>query len=484
MPSTKITDDDTLRVLLLADFMMFVRYFFKQTTGKRFLMAAHHKRIAETLIKVVSGEITRLIINIPPRYGKTEMAVKLFVAWCLANNPAAKFIHLSYSDDLALDNSGAIRELIKHEAFQSLFPMPLKADSDSKKKWYTAAGGGVYATAAGGAITGFGAGSIDRVRDIPELPGNGFGGAIIIDDPLKPDDAFSDTMRNRINRRFNNTIASRVNSPDTPIILIMQRLHEQDMTGFLLDGGSDEEWHHLCLSAVTDDDEALWPEKHSREKLASMERADAYTFAGQYRQRPSPLGGGIIKGAWFGKYVDLPKIKWRKIFADTAQKTAERNDYSVFQCWGLGDDNRIYLLDQVRGKWEAPDLKREAVAFWTKHAANEMRERYGVLRQLSVEDKASGTGLIQDIRRNGGIPISPIERVKDKLTRVMDVVGQIEAGNVVLPANAAFTPGFIAECEAFTADDSHLHDDQIDPMADAITDMLGGSLSIWERLAQ
>jgi predicted phage terminase large subunit-like protein len=484
MASAAITDDEKLRIILLADFMLFVRYFFKHTTGKKFQVAAHHQRIADTLTKVVKGEITRLIINIPPRYGKTEMAVKMFVAWCLANNPAAKFIHLSYSDDLALDNSSAIRDLVKHEEFQRLFPTPLKADSDSKKKWYTENGGGVYATAAGGAITGFGAGSIDRQIEIPELPANGFGGCVVIDDPIKPDDAFSDTMRNRINRRFNNTIASRVNSPDTPIILIMQRLHEQDMTGFLLDGGSDEEWHHLCLSAVNDDDEALWPEKHSREKLASMERADAYTFAGQYRQRPSPLGGGIIKGDWLGRYVNLPKIKWRKIYADTAQKTAERNDYSVFQCWGLGEDGRIYLLDQLRGKWEAPDLKRQALAFWQKHNAPEMRDSRGALRQMAVEDKASGTGLIQDLRRAGGIPIAPIERTKDKLTRVMDVVGQIEAGNVCIPENAAFTPAFIAECESFTADDTHLHDDQIDPMADAINDMLSGSLSVWERLAR
>src|SRR5690554_426858 len=221
--------DAVLKSRLTCDFLFFTRWFFKQQSGQKFQVARHHKSIADTLERVAAGEITRLIINVPPRYGKTEIAVKMFVAWGLANNPRAKFIHLSYSDDLALDNSSAIRELVKHEEYQRLFPTPLKTDSDSKKKWYTQAGGGVYATAAGGAITGFGAGLLDRTEHGTGSPADGFGGAIIIDDPLKPDDAFSETMRERINRRFNNTIASRINSNETPIIVIMQRLHERDM---------------------------------------------------------------------------------------------------------------------------------------------------------------------------------------------------------------------------------------------------------------
>lgn len=465
-----VNEDDILRADLLCEFLFFVRYFFKVQTGKKFHVAPHHIKIAETLEKVVSGEIKRLIINIAPRYGKTEMVVKLFVAWCMANNSSAKFIHLSYSDDLALDNSSAIRDTVKHEEFQRLFPTPIRNDSDSKKKWYTGAGGGVYATSSGGAITGFGAGAIGREYNGTGSPCDGFGGCIIIDDPLKPDDAFSDTVRNSINRRYNNTIASRVNDPDTtPIIIIMQRLHEEDMTGFLLNGGSDEEWHHLCLPVLDEKDNPLWPEKHSLEKLRSLEKADAYTFAGQYMQRPSPLGGGLIKRAWFGMYSVLPPIQYRKIYADTAQKTGERNDYSVFQCWGLGSDGRIYLLDQIRGKWEAPELKRRAIAFWDKHKSI---PDMGVLREMAVEDKSSGTGLIQEIKTDGGVPIRAIQREKDKLTRLMDVVGYIESGNVVLPHNSNFTSEFLAEAESITPDDTHAHDDQIDPMCDAITDML------------
>jgi len=141
----------------------------------------------------------------------------MFIAWSLAKNPKAKFIHLSYSDALALDNSSLTKEYVQSDSFQSLWPIELKKDSQSNKKWYTNSGGGVYATASGGAITGFGAGS---------------GGAIIIDDPLKPDDAVSEVKRSFINNRYNTTIRSRVNSRDVPIILIMQRLHEEDLSGF------------------------------------------------------------------------------------------------------------------------------------------------------------------------------------------------------------------------------------------------------------
>ncbi|MEI6737790.1 MAG: hypothetical protein WCL29_04845, partial [Pseudomonadota bacterium] len=150
-------DDKDLRALLLYRFDLFTRYFFRKQYNRPFLMAGHHRAITDALTRVVAGDCPRLIINIPPRWGKTEIAVKMFVAWCLANNPAGKFIHLSYSDDLALDNSSAIRDIIKSEEFQRLFPTNLRADSDSKKKWWTRAGGGLYATAAGGAITGFGA---------------------------------------------------------------------------------------------------------------------------------------------------------------------------------------------------------------------------------------------------------------------------------------------------------------------------------------
>ena len=237
-----MTRNDVIRVALESDLLLFTRYLYREHHKRNFVINSHLEAIAEALHKVYTGETTRLIINMPPRYGKTELAIKMFISWCLAKKPTSKFIHLSYSGDLALDNSSQTKEYINSEAYQNLWQMSLKHDAQGKQKWFNTDGGGVYATSTGGAITGFGAGSTST--------NNGFGGAIIIDDPIKPDDAFSDVKRKSVNERYTNTIRTRVNSRETPIIIIMQRLHEEDLSGFLLDGGSGEEWEHLCLPAL------------------------------------------------------------------------------------------------------------------------------------------------------------------------------------------------------------------------------------------
>lgn len=468
--------DVVLKTRLMCDLLFFTCWFFKIMTGKKFIVAPHHVAIAEALTKVVTGEVTRLIINIPPRYGKTELAVRMFIAWIMANNNAAKSIHISYSDDLALDNSAAIRDIVKSDEFQRMFPLNLRTDSDSKKKWYSDEGGGLYSVASGGAITGFGAGAIERVYSGNGSPADGFPGLIVIDDPLKPDDAFSATMMESVNRRYNNTIASRTNSKETPIVVIMQRLHEDDLSGFLLDGGSGEEWEHLCLPAVTDDGKSLWPEKLDMERLEQMRKADPYTFAGQYMQRPSPLGGGVFKDDWWQYYKVPPKVLWRCIYADTGQKTKEANDFTVLQCWGKTESG-VILLDQMRGKWEAPELLKGAREFWNKHKAI---KGLGTLRSMNVEDKASGTGLIQQLKRkknDDGTPITPIpviaiQRAIDKYTRACDAAPWIESGYVSIPEDAPWISDYKHEFSAFP---NGKNDDQIDPTMDAIEDLLGGT---------
>lgn len=415
----------------------------------------------------------------------TELAVKMFSAWCFIKNPKSEFIHLSYSDGLALDNSDTIKELIKTSEFQELWPhIKIKTNKDSKKAWGTEQGGVFYATAAGGAITGFGAGKVDDFKD-----GNGFGGAIIIDDPLKPDDATSDPKRNAVNRRWDETIKSRFNSTRTPCIVIMQRLHEDDFCAMLL---RDEEYNfkHLVLPAIVDEDgpneHALWPEKHTLDQLKVMKRKNSYMFSGQMQQRPSPLGGGILRGEWFKRYTVLPKMKYRAIFVDTAQKAKEHNDYQVAEVWGLSHDGDLYLIDVLRDKFQAYELETRIPNFWNKHRTADT----GRLRYMAVEDKSSGTELIQKIRKKTKprIPVIAIPRGPNanKLTRVMDVQGYIESGFVYIPDDSLGLPwvhDFIDECEKFTADDAHKNDDQIDPMCDAISKMLhNGRTSIEDML--
>lgn len=507
-PSSKTSIDPAIeRAVLKAkcerDHLFFSRYFFKHRQAIKFRVNWHHVLIADTVQRVIDGTLKNVVINVPPGSSKTELVAINLIARGLALNPRARFLHISYSDDLALLNSETARDIVASDEYQALWPLKVADDAKSKKRWNVLVdgkkAGGVYAVSLGGQITGFRAGHMAE----------GWQGAIIIDDPLKVEDAYSKTNRDKANRKLQSTVKSRKANPDTPIIVIMQRLAEEDPTGFIKARKLPGEWEFIEIPAlITDEyvaklpahirdrverDErdadgrySYWPYKEPLQELLASEKADAYVFNGQYMQRPSPLGGGIVQSGKFLRYGALPQLQYRKIFADTAQKTAERNDYSVFECWGLGYDNRLYLIDLVRGKWKAPELKRRAIDFWNKHAAIGADDPGApVLRQMKVEDKSSGTGLIQDIQAEGGIPIEGIERVKDKLTRVMDVVSHIDAGNVGVPLDAPWVSDFLTECDSFTADDTHMHDDQIDPMVDAINDMLGGAkdLSVWERLA-
>nr|DAI76070.1 MAG TPA: Large Terminase [Caudoviricetes sp.] len=467
----KFTDAQALAVIrdrCLNDFEFFVRYFFKQRTGDKFIFSWHHHAMCEALMRVWRGETTHLIINIPPRYSKTEIVVKMFTAWCYARNPACEFIHLSYSDALAVDNSNAIMDTLSSDAYRQLFPVTLtKAAANA---WKTSAGGSFIARATGGQVTGYGAGKIHDFEN-----GNGFGGCVLIDDPLKPDDAYSDVMRTRVNNRWDETIKSRFNSPRTPCIVIMQRIHEDDFCGMLL-RDPEFKFESVVLPAImdegTDHEHALWPQKHTLEQLQAMRSKNSYMFSSQYQQRPTPLGGGILKGAWFNRYSVRPRIDYAIVTVDTALKEKECNDYQVAECWGLGRDGNIYLLDMMRGRFQAYELETRIPDFWNKCLS------LGVpLRIMAIEDKASGTELIQKITNKVArprIPVRAIQRETSKLTRVMGVQGYIESGYVYLPTEAPFVHDFIEECEAFTANDTHPHDDQIDAMCDAVNILLSG----------
>jgi len=438
-----------------ADLLTFANTMFRARKGADMKPNWHQSAICDALEKVVIGKTTRLIINIPPRSGKTEMAVINFIAWCMGNFPDSEFIHASYSKRLATANAYAVRAIMQHEKYLEIFShTALAGDSKAKDEFRTAQGGIVYATGAEGTITGYGAGGMD----------DRFKGAIVIDDPHKAGEANSSTMRKNVLDWFSTTMESRKNSPSTPIIVIMQRLHEMDLSGWLLAGGNGEKWEHLCIPAETETGESFWPDQFPDSMLQRLKESNSYVFAGQYMQSPSPIGGGIFKDEWLRFWKELPELEYRMIYADTAMKTGEENDYSVFQHWGKSRDGRIYLLDMIRGKWEAPQLLAQARAFWDKCRASNA----GALRQMKVEDKASGTGLIQQLRQ-GGIPVAGIPRSKDKITRGYDAAPMIEAGNVFLPERHNCLSDLLHEMTVFPAGS---HDDTVDPLMDAVQDML------------
>lgn len=456
---------ETLRLLCLEDHLFFSRYFFKVREGIKFRVNWHHKEVSHALQNVIDGKVKRLIINVPPGSSKTELAVINFMARGLAINPRARFLHLSYSADLAELNSAKARELVLSAEYQQLFPLPIKTDSNARGRWNVVdesgvSIGGCYATSTLGQVTGFRAGHMAE----------GFQGAIIIDDPLKPNDSLSKTKRDAVNNAYINTVQSRKASPDTPIIVIMQRLADEDLTGFLNAGGDGHEWHHIKIPAINEDGESYWPEKEPIESLLQLKEKGNFTFEGQYQQEPYVLGGEILRGEWFRRYSELPPKKhWsrRAIFADTAQKTGERNDYTVFIDAMISVHGKVYILNVWRKKVDAVGLLALAKDVWAS--------TNGEAQAIYIEDKSSGTGLIQQLQQNGTfIPVLPIERTKDKLTRVMEVQPRIQAGGVLVPEYAHWVIDFISECEAFTANDSHKHDDQVDPLVDAVNTFMAG----------
>lgn len=429
----------------------FTRYIYKENHRRTFKVAPHLVLIANKLMEVISGKTKRLIINVPPRYGKTELAVKMFISYGLAINPQSKFIHLSYSDDLALDNSSQTKEYIESDSFQSLWKMQLKKDAQGKKKWFNHLGGGCYATASGGAITGFGAGVTDSKV---------FSGAIIIDDPLKPDDAFSDTKRKSVNERYNGTIRSRVNDRSTPIIVIMQRLHEDDMSGFLLDGGSGEEWEHLKLPALDENNNPLWDQKHTFEELEQIRQASRYNFSGQYMQTPSPEEGGEWKKDWF-EIVDksiLPIGLSYDLIIDGAYTNETKNDPTGLQV-GVKYKSDYYILSSIDKYLEMPQLIKFIPEYIKSLGVN--------VRMIYVEPKASGKSIKQLIHSETKLNIIEIKSKfvsVSKIERARTSSPYCEGGRVKL-VKGNWNDHFLDQVAIFP---NGKHDEHIDLTAYAI----------------
>lgn len=442
--------------------LAFTKTIFKSRRGYDWQEAAHHITICNALEKVFRGEIKRLIINIPPRYSKTEL-IKNFIGWAFGHVPDCEFIYSSYSGRLASASSWDVRSLVQEPAYRAIFPnVALRDDSQAKDEWRTTAGGIMYAVGTGGTITGYGAGK--------HRPG--FAGALLLDDPHKADEARSDVMRGNVIEWFPNTFESRKNSPDTPIILIMQRLHESDLAGWLINGGNGEKWEHVCLPALQDDGTALWPEKHSVEELRRMEAASPYTFAGQYQQRPAPAEGGLFKPDQIQIIDALPygHIQWVRGW-DLASTTD--GDWTAGAKLGKLPDGRFVIGDMVRLR-VGPD-ERDAAMVATA-------TRDGVSTKISIPQDPGQAGKTQVLyltRSLVGYPVESSPESGDKVTRAEPFAAQVNVGNVVM-LRGSWNAAVIDEMRMFP---NGSFDDQIDAMSRAFSHLIGGGLAQWAKLA-
>jgi predicted phage terminase large subunit-like protein len=452
---------DKLRLILererrkaRAELYDFTRWMFFKRKGFAWREARHHRIVCDALMRVYRGECKRLIVNIPPRYSKTEL-VNNFVGWSLGQAPDSEFILTSYAAQLASNNSWQIREVVQHDEYHELFErVALRPDSAAKHEWRTTEGGIVYAAGAGGTITGYGAG---KHRD-------GFGGAIIIDDPHKADEARSDVIRQSVIEWFQNTLESRKNGPDTPIILIMQRLHEKDLAGWLLAGGNGEAWEHVCMPAIGDDGAALWPEKHTIERLRVMQQAAPYTFAGQYQQRPAPPEGNIFKPAKI-EVVDAIPADTRFVrawdFAASVEEVGKDPDWTAGPKLGITPSGRWVIADMERLRG-GPETVESALLNTAR------RDGSGVRVRIPQDPGQAGKSQVASFTRLlAGFTVSSKPVSGDKITRAEPFAAQVNVGNVMM-LRAEWNDALISELRVFP---NGAHDDQVDALSDAFDEL-------------
>lgn len=446
-----------LKEILLQDFTRYLRWSFKTKYNSKVILTESHIKICKHLIQAYLGNIKKLVINMPPRSGKTEI-VNTFIEWSITKHPKAKYIMTSYSDTLVANSSQQIRDIINSQEHKQLFNLETKKDTQSKKLWKTNENGGVYAVSSFGQITGHGAG----LKSVEE-----WGGCIIVDDPLKPDDANSLLKLEKVKEWYETTLSNRVNNPNVPIIIIMQRLHTDDLVGCIEQNlfKDRDEWTFLKIQAMDEDTKvSFWEDYYPVSRLEQMKSSNKAYFYSQFQQDPIIKGGNLIKYDWFQWWTVLPELSHLIITVDTAQKTKEINDFTVMQCWAVAKNKDLYLLDMIRGKFEAPQLRQTAKTFYHKWDNYKRDERVIRLRKMHIEDKSSGSSLIQDLRQDK-LKIGDIQRNTDKVSRVMDFSPHIEAQQVYLNESVKDVQELISECLAFP---NGKHDDTIDPMMDAI----------------
>lgn len=299
------------------------------------------------------------------------------------------------------------------------------------------------------------------------------------DDPSSADEIQFPNARETVIRTYDDKLATRRRTPTTPTILIMQRLHVDDLVGWTKKNEPDQ-WEYVEVPALDENDKSFWEERYPAEELKRIREINPYKFQAQYQQNPIIAGGQMIKSEWFQFYQTHPKYTRIFITSDTAMKTGQHNDYSVFMVWGVYQHS-IYLIDMVRGKWEAPELLRQIRDLTNRYWLWENRLK---MSALYIEDKASGVGLIQQMKRESKVPVIPLTPTKDKVSRVEEALPFLQAGRVFLPFNREYgqNPVIIGECEMFARDLSHSHDDVTDCLTYAIqvSSGLGRAVSIFE----
>lgn len=509
-----IEDANRVREILLdpnTGFEVFSKWAFELQMGFKFQMQDFHSIIFEFCQQIVNGVIDRGIVCIPPRHSKTQILSIFLPLYSFCNNPSSHNIITSYADDVVAESSGYIRQILLEPLFQKIFPaLRIDANKRSLERWGTSRSGVMHAVPTGGKMTGKGAGSLSTT----------YSGCFVVDDAIKPKDAYSAPVRKEINDRFDNTFMSRlandgvvtgengeqIKCPRTPMVIIMQRVHDDDLVGHILRGGSADKYVFLNIPGIVTPDcgsaewykklctkqaythalpylydlkrgpgeSALWPSRKSLESLIAMRIATPYTFNSQYMGEPTARGTGLIVEDWWNEWTEIPKDDVIRAFmtADTASTKQDYSDYSVICLWYLTKRNELLLADVELGKYETPELKKMIEEFWKKHTTLDLRYPMLLPTALYMEDKSSGQFLNQQFTRDGNVRVLPIPKDKssgDKTARFLNTVPYFAQGRILVPAEHKHKAHVMREVLGMTGEGSGTgNDDVIDNFSDAV----------------
>lgn len=467
-----LNKDAVLSAILRQDYRFFLqKVFHTLSPGQDFVAGWPIDAIAYRLEQVRRGQVKRLVINMPPRSLKSIATSVAFPAYVFGHDPSQRIICASYSAELAYKHANDFRAVLNSTWYRTLFPgTRIGSEKNSEGEIALTHRGLRLATSVGGTLTGRG------------------GDTIIIDDPLKPSDALSESKRSAVNQWYANTVLSRLDDKRAgAIVIVMQRVHIDDLCGFVSSQGDD--WTVLSLPAIADHGESvpigegrfyervagevLSPEREPFETLEELRRQlGSDLFSAQYQQAPVPPGGAMIKRHWLQRYSELPPASeclgiiqsW-----DTAAKGGPDNDWSVCTTWQPTKDCQWYLVDVWRRRVDYPTLKSSAV---------ELAERWGA-RQVLVEEAGTAIGLIEELRHKI-LGVTAVKPDRDKVTRMSLASAIFEARQVHFPTRASWLAELETELFAFPG---ATHDDQVDSISQALLHGRSG-LWVWYRLGE
>lgn len=448
----------SINELCKQSFFYYLKIVFYIINGSNMTFKPFHHKIIKHLQDIVDckNKKRNLALCLPVGSGKS-LIVEYFITWCFARTINNTFCYVSHSDRLINKLSKECKDIITNPIWVLIFQHILKKDDRQRVNFsFENAKNrtGLTAGAMGSAITGLDAGN-------PNI--NGFSGALIIDDAMDAGNARYETARKEVITYYDEKLATRRRTPNTPTILIMQRLHREDLVGWIEANESDL-WE-ICKVKAIDNNKSFWEERYPLEELKHIKSVNNFKFMSQYQQDPIVLGGEVIKRSWFNYYNVSTSYHYKKIViaGDTAMSVKQNADRSCFIVGGVTDNNQLHILDCIVGRWDYPTLKQNIIALWNKWQFKNLNITSA--SSLNIEEKASGIQLLQELKKYS-IPLIPLKAEKDKLSRIESVLEYIASGQVYLPDNEqyGFNSEILNEVESFTRDDSHAHDDITDTL--------------------